>query len=282
MALVFDNATQSTSASSGFTFSLSNSSLANRVLIVHVLMPGTVDDLTGVTYGGVAMTRVLVALDNSPSIPVTVYSYRLVAPATGVNNVAVTWNNSHTVSASAISFTGADQATGIDAFSSNAEDGTNTQRLSSVTTTIANTIVVCTVSCRESTDTQTLTVSGGTTTINEVFTGAIGNIASCRLAQAVPGFVAIGFTWTDARRSCQVSTGVMEFQQTLSISVTDTFSLTESINVALTHNVVVNDQFTITENISGIISDIVINITDIFTLSELVNISLTFNIRSNK
>lgn len=76
---------------------------ANRIL--HVLTYGVADNVTGVTYNGVAMTRIAIKRDNSNNGYVSLYE--LVNPASGTNNVAASFTGSQT-SAQAMSHTGAD------------------------------------------------------------------------------------------------------------------------------------------------------------------------------
>jgi hypothetical protein len=92
---------------------------ANLVLYVVVMTADTTTGdrvVQGVTYNTVAMANV--GSHDVTSFPVSggggsIYIWRLIAPATGANNVVVTWNGGNVARGyvRAISFTGADQTT---------------------------------------------------------------------------------------------------------------------------------------------------------------------------
>lgn len=73
----------------------------NRLLVVGV-SAGASDIVTGVTYNGVAMTRINVR-NNGNS---TAYLYYLIAPATGTHNVVVSTSAPATIVSDAVSFNG--------------------------------------------------------------------------------------------------------------------------------------------------------------------------------
>lgn len=63
---------------------------SNRLLLVFLNTPYNSDQLgAGVTYGGVAMTRYTAASQVGPA-SASVYTYYLIDPATGANNVVIT------------------------------------------------------------------------------------------------------------------------------------------------------------------------------------------------
>src|SRR5579862_1048186 len=95
--------TSSSTNASSLTFSKTVGSGSNRLLLVGISTKGN-QNATGVTYGGVAMSRVLM-LQNADWVEV----WRLVAPATGTANVVITLTGGANFSAGAISFTGVDQ-----------------------------------------------------------------------------------------------------------------------------------------------------------------------------
>lgn len=95
---------------------------SNRVLIVGINWgPGSLNDstfaITSVTYNGVAMTLVPSSLTHTNNINHGFcVMYYLVAPATGANNVVVTWTNSGPnagdgIGAGSLGFTGVNQTT---------------------------------------------------------------------------------------------------------------------------------------------------------------------------
>lgn len=82
-----------------------------------------VDNWTGVTYNGVAMTRVnaVIYYGNSRYD----YIYALLNPATGTHNVVISASDSGGISANATSFTGVDQATSVSSLPQTTGNGTN-------------------------------------------------------------------------------------------------------------------------------------------------------------
>jgi hypothetical protein len=82
---------------------------SNRILFVGVSVQSTTDDLTGITYNGVAMTR-MGARVNGIAGSESQYLYMLVNPASGSNNVVFTCNATRTIRFNIVSYTGAHQS----------------------------------------------------------------------------------------------------------------------------------------------------------------------------
>lgn len=118
MAIAFDaitNASFGGSATTSKTFSHTCTG-SDRLLFVNVHTDSNV--VTGVTYAGVAMTKIYgQATDYYNTV------WALVAPATGANNVVISCSSSVNIIPMAVSYTGCDQnlptvfATGTDASS---------------------------------------------------------------------------------------------------------------------------------------------------------------------
>lgn len=86
------------------TFSHTVAAGSNTVLYVAAFSDQVI---SGITYNAVSMTKVVeVALDGGASA-----TFRLVAPATGANDVVITLAGSGTVMAQALAFDGVDQTT---------------------------------------------------------------------------------------------------------------------------------------------------------------------------
>lgn len=97
MAIAIDNSAKYTGTSFSYT-----TSGDNRVLIVGLLFEGAVTAVTGVTYGGVSLTR----LEYQSSLNgFTVALYALLNPASGSNTISITTTSSY-VLALVESFTG--------------------------------------------------------------------------------------------------------------------------------------------------------------------------------
>ncbi len=83
---------------------------SNRILWIAVLATFNGDNVTSVTYNGVAATRA--AILNLTTSTYRGYLYYLVAPATGSHNVTVNCTNANNIFGRAASYTGASQ-TGV-------------------------------------------------------------------------------------------------------------------------------------------------------------------------
>lgn len=116
MAIAFDAATGTTSTNTNTNTFTHTCSGTDRFLIVPCasLNNGALDAVTGVTYNGVAMTR-LGSFYQVGTFNWIIYIYYLANPDSGTNNVVVTRNtsNGQTYGAAA-SYTGVDQITPID------------------------------------------------------------------------------------------------------------------------------------------------------------------------
>lgn len=153
-AIAFDAASSATGNSSP-SWSHTVAAGSNRVLIVGVsLRNNSGQTVTGVTYGGTALT--LIGAQNGGTNSVRVELWRLVAPAAGTATVAVTVA-ARTVGG-AISLTGVDQTNPIEA--SQFANGSNLSPSVTVTTVNNNAWVVDTLAHRLN---PTVTVGAGQT-----------------------------------------------------------------------------------------------------------------------
>ena len=129
------------------------------ILVVSSYNATGLDHTTGVTYNGVAMTKIN-SIAGTPAIISAVSMWYLVNPATGANNVVVTSSASDNQAGTSESFTGAAQSGQMD---SNAT-GNNSQ-LSAGTFTLPTTVVAsnCWLVMGAIGDSATPTAGGGTT-----------------------------------------------------------------------------------------------------------------------
>ena len=138
MAIALDTSTSS-SDNSGSATSLTWSHTCtgtNLILIVTVSTTPQTDKVSGVTYNGVAMTRVGYA-GNSGSQSVASYMYYLLNPATGAHNIVVSVpSNSTNITGDAISYTGVLQSGQPDSYAVN---NTSTGTTLDLTTTVVAT-----------------------------------------------------------------------------------------------------------------------------------------------
>lgn len=136
---------------------------ANRALFVSVMLNGTNDYVTGVTYGGVAMTKVDSQVTATTYIH---YVYVLAAPASGANNVVVSTSASCNIFSSCVSYSGVDQTTPSEANAKNQTTGTSiTVAVTTVTNNAwlyggANCIGAPNI-CSASTNTTARSIGGG-------------------------------------------------------------------------------------------------------------------------
>ena len=106
--IAVDSVTDQKDGSTGTSWTFAHScSGSNRILFVSLTIYSGSDLVTGITYNGVAMTRV--ATVQSIDGDQRQYLYYLVAPATGSNNVVVSASSSVFMAGGAISYTGAKQ-----------------------------------------------------------------------------------------------------------------------------------------------------------------------------
>ena len=113
-----------TSGNTSITFSHNSTDLqtgSNRVLVVSVsIRDGATWTVTGVTYGGVALTQLGVI---ATVAAYKHYLWRLVAPAAGANDVVVSVSNSTRIAANAVTWSGVDQTTPFDTPATNSSAG---------------------------------------------------------------------------------------------------------------------------------------------------------------
>lgn len=139
MAIAFDNATSGTFGANVASKTLSHTvnSNSNGILFVGVAMSGavTTDIVTGITYNGVSMTKVADGLGHTGNLgDVTVYY--LLAPASGANNVIVSFSPNNGGAVQVISYTGAKQSGQPDSSAVRSNGGAGSFTLA--TTTVAD------------------------------------------------------------------------------------------------------------------------------------------------
>jgi len=184
MAIAYDNASSArNSGSSSLTFSHTVSG-SNRILVVQAAGGG--QTVTGVTYNGVAMTQ---ATFNGVSPIYFLYTFYLIAPATGSNNVVITGSAvlwSLALSGGAISITGGHQTAPLGA--TNTGQGLSSAPSISITTTTNNSWIFDTAAVTASG--LTLNVANGQTKrYNTTFTQA-----GSTLLKATAGAQTVGYT----------------------------------------------------------------------------------------
>lgn len=137
MAIAYDATSQITASgwSTGTSMTWSHTCTgSDRYLIVGVSCGETGSDIvSGVTYNGVAMTRLLFATFAGGGR--SNYLYGLVTPATGANNIVVSHSNLIYIHGNAVSYTGVKQSAQPDSTANGSASATS---LSVSTTTVAD------------------------------------------------------------------------------------------------------------------------------------------------
>lgn len=131
MAIAFDAATDGSSANSTSLIWAHTCSGSNRLLVV-VCYSASGDVITGVTYNAAALTLVHKAQVGASGA--YVYTFFLLGPATGANNVVVTASGSVTLAGVSASYTGVQQSA--------QPDSVGTQSVTGGTTCTVSTTVV--------------------------------------------------------------------------------------------------------------------------------------------
>jgi hypothetical protein len=109
MAIAYDNGGAGTAGSGNFTQSFTVSSSANRFLFVFCFDTGTSSspNVTGITYAGTSLTKQTVLYDSSIAAYDIYYMY---APASGANNLVISYSTSQPTRAVWTSYTGVKQS----------------------------------------------------------------------------------------------------------------------------------------------------------------------------
>lgn len=139
-AITFGSVTTDTQTGSSVTFSHTNNSCSNMLLIVHAGSTTTSARVTAVTYASTGMTK---AVENTGANSYNVIYY-LVAPATGANNVVLTWSPAPATgrgTQAAVSYCGVSQTTPTGVTGTHDQGGVSVSSIT-VTSTAANSWLV--------------------------------------------------------------------------------------------------------------------------------------------
>lgn len=135
MAIAFDSATNGSSTGSGTSLTFAFNNVAGDLVVVSGRGSTVSDKWTGVTYNGVAMTR-LYGAQLQPGDR-WFYTYYLLSPATGSNNVVISSSSADFIDGCAASYSGTKQTGFPDAQIQN-NQATGTPNNNTLTTTVAN------------------------------------------------------------------------------------------------------------------------------------------------
>lgn len=134
MAIGFDNSTTYagvSAASHTFSHTVSGS---DRLLVVNVYYSSSTATTVTVTYNGVSATKVGLSSQNSSRVE----TFYLIAPATGANDVVVTFSPSKSCDVIVASYTGCDQSTQPDTSGDVKTSTPNTTHTATLTPTVVD------------------------------------------------------------------------------------------------------------------------------------------------
>lgn len=142
--IAFSAASSGSTVSAGDTLNFDHTTTGPHLLLtVPVCYEGAGNSVDDITYNGVSLTPVRQDTEGTANIHSDIWF--LTAPPLGTNSVAITTtNSSNRIVAGAISFTGADQSSPLDADGGN-NGGPGTSVTNSVTTLSDNTQIVSNV-----------------------------------------------------------------------------------------------------------------------------------------
>lgn len=197
MAIAFDSVQSGVTCATGInaskTFSFNN--VAGDIVIVDVFTNtvSAADYVTGVTYNGVAMTRIYDSGDNGGANHVRNFCYYLVGPATGSNNVVISTNMANAfdnVGGTATSYSGAKQTGQPDSFSTSVSSGGSSPLTKSTTVVGSNCWLHGSIAI-----TNNPTVGTGTTERAEFASGLYFNTADSN-GTVGTGSQSLEWTWS--------------------------------------------------------------------------------------
>ena len=196
-AIAFD-ATANAAADSvtSLTYAHTNTG-SNLILFVGVDIDVGTDDITGVTYNTVAMTRINTQQTGGVGNRRN-FLYYLLAPATGANNIVISRSSTGTIRSASASYTDAKQSDVPDASNTNSAGGVTS--ILTTTTTIADN---CWVVSHNDNDAGAPGAGAGLTIRGSYANGGIGDNNTAKTPAG-----AVSLTWTlpsGGTATCQAS-----------------------------------------------------------------------------
>ena len=297
MAIALDIATNGGHNSNVSSKTYSHTVTGSNLILVVFVCPGdtTLADRTvsGITYNGTPLTHI--AADSDRGYERTEAWY-LINPSTGANNIVVTMGGSCTdLDVYSYSLTGAKQSAQPD--SSHSRASASATPVTDATTTVADNSWV--LSAAQTVGTQTTGVSAGQTgtSLNTGWTASSYSGPKTPVGSATHGYT-VGSS-TDAAMtiiSIAPATGVSDLTVSKSETVTlsesigrllesnvnksDSITVTENVNNALVHQINVSDNIALTENIVKVLESN-INKSDTVTITENSPVALVHNINKS-
>lgn len=257
---------------------------SNLMLVVGVtLWDQTGPTATAVTYNGVSMVKARADTNNVSGAYFSESSiWLLAAPATGTHQVSVSatlGTTPHGVGASA-SYTGAQSSSTADA--SGGAAGTATGSQSFTVTTVANNAWIAAVGIAQAAISPTLTANQ-TSRQTQSIASAVPSVMTfedTNAAQTPAGAKTVGFTVGGTSLNGFAMTGASFAPSTAvtdTVSVSDSITTSESVNLTLVDNVNKSDTVTSTESIKLLVESNV-NVNDADVLTESIKLLTEENI----
>ncbi len=266
MAITFDAASTSQTNSTG-TFSFSHTTAAGAIMLV-----GSPSNVTGITYNGVSLslldsyTPIFPSGTNCPAIKVWILSN----PASGTNTVEVTTVDGASVGV--VTLLGAREVQSSAVMSH--EDSANNQVVTwdpSVTTDHGNCWPISFLSFSNNFPRTLDADTGSTTRVNNLGTinGRPMSVIDNNAVQVAAGTATIQTIFSGS--SGFVTSITIGILPAMEISVSDSITIIDSVNVEILYDISVSDSITITESVNlERTLDIIVN--DSITITESVTI----------
>lgn len=186
MSIALDNYSTGSTGWGGAVTQSHTVSGSDRILIAACTLNSSTDKVSGVTYNGIALTRIRAELIAQAST----YLYYLLAPATGTHDLVFSFTTSDQAAVCmGASFTGVDQTTPLNADAGYASAYANSPRSLSIATN-AGGVAVDIIGSQYA---HTFVVAGGQTQIANLNNGGTSYGAMSYKADAA----SMGWTWTE-------------------------------------------------------------------------------------
>lgn len=277
MAWGFDNSAQynpgSVSGSGTTDLSYAMGSVSNGLLVVSIMIPTTLDNISGATFNGSAMTEITTYTVGSNRM----YLYYILAPSSGTHNITVT----RTGSISSGWVVMASSYSGIDSLDTSAhtEADVDTGNFAgSISTANNNELLVVVfasdvrnqtgVASATGTEREELKTSNVLMSVNDENAASSGSQSP---AVTVSGIA----SRTDP--STIFSYAFVEASSSLSISVNDQLTITDIVTDIYLNPLLlsVNDQLTITDIVTGIFPNpLFLSVSDQLNLQESITVTI--------
>lgn len=233
---------------SSATFAVDAGSSANRILYCGVQITDNSRSVSGITYNGVALTKI--AHKDTPNGSRRVELWYLLNPASGSNDVIVTLSGAPTnwFNAGVSVLERVQQSGQPEAFDSNAADSGATNVSQAVTTVQDNVWLIGVLNNGAAAN----PVANAGTTLRLSLYNRTGNgyemfLMDSNGAKTPPGNYSLGVT-SDSTGYAVIVASIMPDE--LTINVNDSVSISESVTMDLQSFINVNDSLTITELVS--------------------------------